>query len=291
MIYDAVSMATLVETALGHRELAASDVSADEVWRKKIGASCAMRLSESFELCWWPAFMSTQERAFRDAWSNTTSYALDAEVYRMDAAGTDQYYVSLSAANTGNAPESSPSSWKVLTEFDMSIPWRQTGKDWIGTPRAVWTKDPRVFQDAWRCPFSVNEDGVLIASGTHIPAKTVFIEYRIPAPVITYEKYSSTRPYMAGESAYDDTVTRDAYLCIKDNTGDALTVAASWTRQRIPAILSQGVALLAAADEWMAAGNKDKQDVFLARGTREISSQRTRRMHQPDQAPTDVMTA
>jgi len=282
-------MATLIEATLGHRELAASDISQDPVARKKIGSACALRMAEAWELCWWPLFMLTEERAFRDAWDIGTTYSENDEVYREDADGNREYYISLADANLANAPESSTSDWSVLTNYDHSIPWNHAGQTRIGTPKAVWTKDPSIYADAMRCPFKVNAAGILVPP-MGLPKRTVFIEFRLPAPVLSYDKNAATRPYKAGEACYGE-ATLDSYLCLCDNTGTALTDTATWERQTIPAFLLQAVSLLAAADEWLAAGNQGQFNVFSGRGQKELTNQRFRKTQQVDQYPDDCMRA
>jgi hypothetical protein len=237
MSYDTVSMATLVEMTLGHRDLAVSELN-DPVNRRNIGSAIAARMEEAWEKDWWPTLMLMEER----------------------------------------------------TPVSLLIAWNQTDETRIGTPRNVWTRDPRVYDDAYKLAFGVTADGIRILP-VLLAHTTVFLEFRPLAPALTFEKHATSRPYLAGEAAYDET-TRDSYLCLTANTGAALSNATYWARQSIPAFLAMAVSLLAASDEWQRSGAEQKAKDFLARGTRELGLRRWNQMQQPAESmPNDCMTA
>ncbi len=147
------------------------------------------RLRDVWEPYPWPFSTRIEQRTYRAAWADATTYAIGAEVFYSDA-----YYRAI-AATTGNLPTDT-AYWEPATDMVQVIDPEQADETEIGEIIEVYVSDPRITRGARRCGFSLIEGGVLIPLG---PVKP-WIEFSLRPPVFTSADIDSdTFPYVLAE--------------------------------------------------------------------------------------------
>jgi len=207
------------------------------------------RIRESVESYDWPEFIKIEERAYRNAYSASTTYAVGAEVYY---ATTAKYYTCI-LISLNHAPTDT-TYWTELTSFVPYVALQQTGKTIIGECMACYERDPRLTLAPGEVDFVLREEGIVITE-SDAPA-TVFVQFRIPPPEYTSSAWAAG-VYAVGDLVYYST-TGDVYKCIQVTTNQAPTDTTYWTKVDFPYVLSSYVTQAAYADALDEDGQQEK---------------------------------
>lgn len=194
---------------------------------------------------YWPfkELESTEERAFRPIHSPAFEYQEGDEVYGLDS---ELYYRALAATSVGDLL-SDASKWAVMTPpLDRFIAFQQFGKQAIGQMLGIFLTDPRLTKNPRRINFTLTSQGVTPVCGTG-GNKTVWITFRPQQPVFTSDEYDPDKEYTQGTLVYDQD-SGDCYRALIGGTGNEISDASSWYRQRFPYVLAEYVKQYVAAD-------------------------------------------
>lgn len=209
----------------------------------------AARLKTYWEKAWWPELTPVELRYFRDAYNGATTYAIGDEVYY---AATDRYYTAI-AGSTGNLPTNAI-YWTATTELDAYISLDQTGLTAIGEVEGVYIDDPRIYREARRLPYVLNQNGVQVL-GVNVP-KSVYLRFRQRAPELLGADYAAATAYGSGVTRYYTSATAgyegDFWTTTTATTaGDSPeSQPTKWTRLEFPLFLRECTAHGAYAD-WL----------------------------------------
>ena len=131
-----------------------------------------------------------------DDWAALTAYVAGDQVRNP----SDNRFYQCHTAETSGATWSA-TNWGILTDFEKSIAWEQTGQAAIGQVRAAYARNPKAFPATpWEYQFAPNDDGILLE--TAAPA-VVWLEFRKPAPEFTGTAWSGTKAtYALNELVY-----------------------------------------------------------------------------------------
>lgn len=208
-------------------------------------ASINRHIERGWQHDFWPEWAPTERRAFRDDWAAGTTYAAGAEVYFTT---DDKYYSANVAPNNpaaGESPLTHPAKWTVVANLTRYIAMEQTGKTVIAEVKFLCKSDPDLYPTRrGEIPHTVTSLGIvpLATSGAR-----VYVTFRKPAPQFTSTAWASATAYAVGNLVYDD-ATGECYKAIQAGTGQAVTVAAYWSRVEFPARLKNFVTIAAYAD-------------------------------------------
>ena len=210
----------------------------------------ADKLRDAWEYYAWPETLRTEERRFRAEWT-ATSYAEGTEIYH---AGTDAYWIAGSAAISTDVPGVS-AVWEVPTTLRLVVDYEQVGQTAIEAALGAWDADPEADPAANPVPYTLAEDGVLIAPD--YKGTSIWLRFRErPDDFAWSDIWDETLPY-----AVDDVVYHEPH-CYRCNTvttaGQEPGVHASWTQLEFPYRLARAVKAGAAAEDQSAGGQEDK---------------------------------
>lgn len=188
--------------------------------RTHLNRTVNRRLHEAWLRDWWPDFMLSEQRYWRDTWA-AQAYAEAAQVWH---AGSEAYFEANAATISTDVPGVS-AKWDEITEIDPYISRTQAGQTVIGLVRGVYDDDPE-FTDtprarAWR----------LGANGIHLLGDSV--------PVCAWVWFMENPPDFTGAdwaagSAYATGARRYYSAATVGFEGDYYTAAAATTAGQSP---------------------------------------------------------
>jgi hypothetical protein len=157
----------------------------------------------------------------------------------------------------------------VETDADDNkyIPFAETGLDTIDHVFAITRSDPRANKAPMELHFWVSARGFEVA---RLAPATAFVQYRVRPPQLTRVAYSGATTYAEGDLVYDAT-SGDCYRSlVGSNTGNAVSSATHWERQRIPEFLSEYVRRATFAELLRNDGRGDRADIEAGRAFSEL---------------------
>lgn len=189
--------------------------------RAKIAEAICDRIKAGVKYAFWQELMKTEQREYRETYLATKNYAMDEEVWHVDADGALRYYVSLADNNVGHDPDVETTWWEEAGEdFQRTIAWQQDGETEIGDvdlENCVFDRDPRVYRFAGAVrPVILYEDGFQVVAEV-APAQP-WIRFRLPAPEYSLTEWAAPTTYAIGDLCYL-TSTGTCYKALAPNTG------------------------------------------------------------------------
>jgi len=174
-----------------------------------------------------------------DDWAASTAYTVGKIVLYLD----DQRYYQCHTAHTSGETFDS-TKFGILTPFQRSIDYEQTGKTALGAVRYMWDSDPRVHDDTDPIPFDLRDSAVIV-SGT---ATVVWVEFRKRFLEYVGAVYSASTAYASGVTIYytDGDYWRTTASTSAGQSPDS--TPAKWERLDFPYIIKECVAQGAYAD-------------------------------------------
>lgn len=173
-----------------------------------------------------------------ELYDSATTYVLGDQVEDPD---TGDFYQSLTDGNQGNTLDDT-GSWGLLTAFERSIDLDQTGETAIGTVKAVWPRDPRLFTGLRPLKF-ILQNGRIIVRGCE---NVVWVEFRSRVPSFSGAVWASGN-FSVGDQVYY-TATGDYYKCIAAATTQAPSDTSKWEKVPVPFTFSEYLAQSVFAD-------------------------------------------
>jgi hypothetical protein len=211
------------------------------------------RVLEGWGWDFWPDVIKCEQRAYRDEYDATVTYAIDDEVYY------DGGYYTCIQAGTGQSPDTETAYWEVTTNLDKYIAYEQPGETVIETVNTVSASNPRINQAyPGFYGFEPSDNGIQVSD---LAGALVWLVFRTPAPEFTSDTWSNTTAYIVGNSVYYPT-TGECYRCVQNHTG---TTPGSdedyWVKINFPAFLAPFVKAAGYADALRKDGQQDKAAV------------------------------
>ncbi len=212
-------------------------------------------LRECWERADWPEWTLTEERFYREAWANATTYEEGEEVYYRDATGT-AYYVCISVT-TGNIPNVSPTKWTAFTPTPLTVSLDQPGLIPLGTVLSITGADPATTRNTPALDWIQDTSGLLIFDNR--AGSSVWVNYRKRPVQFTATAFDSAETgyeagdlvYFAGETFGCLTTTGLANILPTDAPG-------TWWKIDFPYVLARAVQQFAYADALAGDGQHDK---------------------------------
>ena len=197
-----------------------------------LGPLISDRVREAWEHDYWPELVKIEERWYRDPYDAGTTYAKGDQIY--DAA-TAKYYESIQAGNLNNLLANATWWTATLTVFDRYVALEQIGKTAIGSPLAIYSKNPRTNDSPGRMNFELSANGVQVSS---LAGNSVWLEYRTAPTRFGTDAWSATTTYAIGDLVYHDP-TAECYVSIQAGSNNVPPAAAFWTKLNFPYIFER----------------------------------------------------
>lgn len=169
-------------------------------------ALISKRLGVAWNYQLWPELCRIEKRWYRFDWNTTFAYPAGSEVFDPS---TQLYYVALQDS-AGHAPATSPTFWEVAKslnpyiskdQVDLLDPYNNPAPKHltpIGTVLGVWAENRRLTQNvASPLLWELSADGIQLLEN----AVSVWVEFRLRAPVLSGSKYLPT-VYKVGSQVY-----------------------------------------------------------------------------------------
>jgi len=202
------------------------------------------RFEDLYKWAHWGFIMLMEQRAYRDAWSNATTYSIGDEVW---LASAGKYYSSLTDSNLNNNPDGDTVNWEELTTFERYVAYEQTGQTVIESVESVSARNPRTSQQyPGYLSFTLTNLGVLVSE---VAGNQVWVQFRKPAPQFTTTAWSSATTYSAGQLVYVAS-TGEAYKSLQGSNldQDPTTETAYWEKVDFPAKFKRAIVLWVQGD-------------------------------------------
>tara|TARA_R110000824_G_scaffold138828_3_gene303691 strand:+ start:536 stop:1378 length:843 start_codon:yes stop_codon:yes gene_type:complete len=197
-----------------------------------LGPLITDRVREGWEHDYWPELVNIEERFYRNPWDVATTYAKNDQIY--DAA-TAKYYESVQAGNINHVLTDAAWWTTTLTIFDRYVALEQIGKTTIGSPLAIYSKNPRTNNSPGRMNFELSANGVQVSS---LAGTSVWLEYRTAPTRFGTDEWSSLTTYAVGDLIYHD-ATAECYISIQAGLNQTPPAAAYWTKLDFPYIFER----------------------------------------------------
>lgn len=214
------------------------------------------RVDTAWKYDWFPEWLLTEQRAYRDDWSASLTYAANAEVYFP----TDgKYYAANSAPNNpvaGDSPASAPAKWTELTGYAKYIARDQTGKTVIDGVKRLCLRDPRLnITNPGEIEHGEDDRGIIPSRRA---GATVWVQFQTLPPVYSVTPWAIAENNLAGDVRYRAN-TGDCYIALAANVGQVPEqTAAYWRKQPVPALLASYLKQGAYANALRGDGQTDK---------------------------------
>jgi hypothetical protein len=225
----------------------------------------ADKLRDAWEFYAWPETMLTEQRRFRAEWV-AQIYASGVEVYHT---GTDAYWISNAATTALEVPGVS-TKWVKPTTLRLLVGYEQTGLSAIDAVLGAWDADPEADPEANSVPYTLAEDGVLLAPD--YDGTAVWLRFRTrPDDFAWSEVWDETIPYDAGAVVYyaPHVYTATVATATAEEPGDS----ANWRQLEFPYRLARAVKAGAASEDQGAGGQEDKELVSSSEFTELLEEQ------------------
>lgn len=162
----------------------------------------------------------------------------------------------------------------VLTPFQRTIDFDQSGRTPIDAVKRVSARDPRVFKNnPWPVRFDVVSSGVLVSVNA---PNTPWVTFRLRPPGFTSVPWNGATNYTTGTLVLSRT-TGDVYAALQASTNqDPATTAGYWQRVPFPAAISSAVVRLALSDCLKDQKQTDRANAELEEAREELEDARDR---------------
>tara|TARA_B100001094_G_scaffold60571_1_gene56108 strand:- start:20791 stop:21630 length:840 start_codon:yes stop_codon:yes gene_type:complete len=196
-----------------------------------LGPLISDRVREAWEHDYWPELTRIDQRWYRADYAGGTAYATGDFVY--DPTG-DKYYKAV-AGSTGQALSNTTYWTPEFTGFDRYVALVQAGKTTIGSPLAIYSKNPRTSDSPGRMNFELSDNGVQVSS---LAGNSVWLEYRTAPTRFGTDEWSSSTTYAVGDLIYHD-ATAECYISIQAGSNQTPPAGAYWTKLDFPYIFER----------------------------------------------------
>ena len=209
------------------------------------------RIIEGYTYAFWPEIMLAEQRQYRATWDAILNYATGDEVFHVDAAGGENYYVSLLDGNVGKDPDTETTCWQTVgDEFLRTISFRQQGETEMGAvdlQNCIFDKDPRIYRFAGLVRDVISYEGGILISANKAPVRP-WVWFRPPPPEYSLAEWSATATYAIGDIWYYAT-SGECYKALQPSTGkNPYSETGHWQPVDFPAFLKKFVTHGAHAD-------------------------------------------
>lgn len=246
------------------------------------------RTRESWELWDWSEFLIKEQRAFANAWIQSSTYITGQIVFDWTT-GTLAYYQAAQNVPAGTLLTNT-AFWTVgpILPLPLTVPtYGQIGSDSnnsvimlpeVGTVFDVTGNDPYQNQVPFPIPFTRSALGITIfpqyttyaqtpivtaggaVSYPYLNLNTIFILHRQAYPGFATEQWVNGQNYFPGNLVYFST---DTYVCLQSTSSDQPTNPSFWQLQPFPYILSEFVKQAAYCDALEEDGQQEKAQTRL----------------------------
>jgi hypothetical protein len=195
----------------------------------------------------------------------------------------DQRYYQCHTAHTAGASFDA-TKFGILTAFVRDIDYEQTLAGVVKTPigevKAVWDKDPEVYEEWERCrmKFDLMTTGVVVRGDLAV----CHLEFRKRVPLwratVATAQHSLATSYAINAQVYDDT-EGDFFKSLQgSNLNHAVTDTAWWERIEFPYVLRDAVPQAAYADMLRTDGQNEKAGAIELREAEKMVKREIRKI-------------